>query len=59
MIADLNVHWDIGEDGMPKPQPMSCLPCERWTKPVLARRSGTGTAPRWSSAGGTLGGACQ
>ena len=19
MIADLNVHWDIGEDGMPKP----------------------------------------
>src|SRR5207237_7054150 len=20
MIADLNVHWDVGEDGMPKPQ---------------------------------------
>jgi ATP-dependent exoDNAse (exonuclease V) alpha subunit len=19
MVADLNVHWDIGEDGMPKP----------------------------------------
>ena len=24
MIADLNVHWDIGEDGMPKPTNSDC-----------------------------------
>jgi len=24
MIADLNVHWDVGEDGCPNPMPMSC-----------------------------------
>jgi hypothetical protein len=29
MIADLNVHWDIGEDGSPNPTPMSCSPCAR------------------------------
>ena len=31
MIADLNVHRDIGEDGSPNPMPMSCSPCARWT----------------------------
>src|SRR5262245_65348429 len=30
--------------------PMSCGPCARWTKTVLARRCGTGTARRWWSA---------
>lgn len=26
MVADLNVHWDIGEDGSPKPQAPSPMP---------------------------------
>jgi hypothetical protein len=55
MIADLNVHWDIGEDGMPKPHAHVMLTMRRWTRTVSARRCGTGTARRWWSAGANAG----
>ena len=55
MVADLNVHWDIGEDGMPKPHAHVMLTMRAVDETVLARRSGTGTAPRWCSAGGNAG----
>ena len=52
MIADLNVHWDMAEDGMPKPHAHVMLTMRAVrTRTVLARRCGTGTARRWSSAG--------
>ena len=55
MIADLNVHRDIGEDGMPKPHAHVMLTCARGTKTVLAQKCGTGTARRWWSAGASVG----
>jgi ATP-dependent exoDNAse (exonuclease V) alpha subunit len=29
MVADLNVHWDMGKDGSPSRTPMSCCRCAR------------------------------
>jgi ATP-dependent exoDNAse (exonuclease V) alpha subunit len=30
MVADLNVHWDMGKDGSPSRTRMSCCRCARW-----------------------------
>ena len=47
MIADLNVHRDIGEDGMPKPHAHVMLTMRQVeARTVLAQKCGTGTAPR-------------
>jgi hypothetical protein len=55
MIADLNVHRDIGEDGMPKPHAHVMLTMRAWDETVLAQKCGTGTARRWWSAGASVG----
>jgi hypothetical protein len=59
MIADLNVHWDIGADGSPSPMPMSCSPCAKWTRTGSARRCATGTHRDGRAMARTLGRSCQ
>ena len=55
MIADLNVHWDMAEDGGSKPHAHVMLTMRAVDETASARRCGTGTAPRWSSAGANAG----
>ncbi|MFT9454138.1 Ti-type conjugative transfer relaxase TraA [Komagataeibacter saccharivorans] len=51
MIADLNVHWDIGEDGMPKPHAHVMLTMrsvdENGFGPKVREWNRTGMVERW------------
>ena len=55
MIADLNVHWDMTEDGMPKPHAHVMLTMRAVDENGLGQRCGSGTALRWWSAGANAG----
>jgi ATP-dependent exoDNAse (exonuclease V) alpha subunit len=47
MIADLNVHWDLGADGSPKPHAHVMLTMRAVDETGSARRCGGGTARNW------------
>jgi hypothetical protein len=56
MIADLNVHWDIGEDGQPKPHAHVMLTMREVTKRRLWREGARlEQDPPWSSSGASAG----
>src|SRR5450755_2399304 len=55
MIADLNVHWDVAEDGMPKPHAHVMLTMRTVDENGFGQRCGTGTALKWWSAGANAG----
>jgi ATP-dependent exoDNAse (exonuclease V) alpha subunit len=45
MVADLNVHWDIGTDGLAKPHAHVMLTMRGLARTGSARKIATGTAP--------------
>ncbi len=55
MIADLNVHWDIGADGLAKPHAHIMLTMREVGEDGLARRCATGTRQAESSNGARVG----
>ena len=55
MVADLNVHWDRGADGVMKPHAHVMLTMREVSDEGLARRSATGTAPSCCRLGASAG----
>jgi len=55
MIADLNVHWDMAEDGIPKPMPMYVDHARGGRERFWPEDAETGTAPRCRAAGVSAG----
>jgi ATP-dependent exoDNAse (exonuclease V) alpha subunit len=55
MIADLNVHWDVAEDGQPKPHAHVMLTMRSVDENGFGPKARGGTAPSWSSNGVSVG----
>jgi len=55
MIADLNVHWDVAEDGQPKPHAHVMLTMRSVGENGFGPKARGGTAPSWSSNGVSVG----
>lgn len=55
VIADLNVHCDMAEDGMPEPHAHVMLTMRAVDESGFGRKVRSGTAPRWSSSGANAG----